>query len=138
MRAATASSAHLATPPTHPESSVLGILHIARSRGVVVDDLEERFADASELQEKFVALASPVRRDLLELLEVDDAAAGDLAASAAAHWGITRARASQHLQVLANAGLVQVSPDGTWRYYRRELGAAYPVIEWLRSVQLAR
>jgi DNA-binding transcriptional ArsR family regulator len=102
----------------------------------VADDLEERLADASALQTLFVALAHPARRYLLEMLEVDDAAAGDLAASAAARWGITRTRASQHLQVLANAGLVQVSPDGAWRYYRREPGAGYPVIEWLRSVEL--
>jgi DNA-binding transcriptional ArsR family regulator len=103
-----------------------------------LDDWEDdEPTDAEVLQLQFAALSSPIRRYLLDLLEVDDATAGDLAASAVDHWGITRTRASQQLQILARAGLIQASADGSWRYYRREPGSAQQVLDWLRRVELA-
>jgi DNA-binding transcriptional ArsR family regulator len=83
------------------------------------------------------ALSSPVRRFLLELLEVDDATAGELAASAADNFGISLARASQHLQVLARAELVIATRDGTWRNYRRIPSSARPLTLWLQQAGLS-
>jgi DNA-binding transcriptional ArsR family regulator len=102
------------------------------------DDLADGLLEAEELQSVFSALANPVRRYLWELLEVDDASAGDLARSAATHFGISKARAAAHLQVLGRAGLVTVHPDGTWRYYRRVPGAAQDIADWLKRVELSR
>ncbi|GIG53356.1 ArsR/SmtB family transcription factor [Demequina activiva] len=80
------------------------------------------------------ALAHPVRRHLLELLVVGDAAAGDLAASAAVNHGISRSRASQHLAVLAEAGLVDVVVDGTWRWHRLSRLPGAIVHAWLTQL----
>ncbi|WP_296665419.1 metalloregulator ArsR/SmtB family transcription factor [Demequina sp.] len=92
----------------------------------------------SDLDAMLRALADPVRRYILELLRDGQGAAGDLAASAAARFGISTARASQHLQVLARSGLVRVMHDGSWRWYGISVGAAGPVAEWMRGVELAR
>jgi DNA-binding transcriptional ArsR family regulator len=68
---------------------------------------------------------------------VDDATAGDLAASVADTWGISISRASQHLQVLARAQLVDVIADGNTRIYRRASGAGEPLAAWMKDVELA-
>lgn len=95
------------------------------------------FDDAFELDATFHALASPVRRYLIELLEPESAAAGDLAASAASMFGISASRVSQHLTVLDRAGLVVVETEGTWRYYDVERGSAAAAVEWLQRRGLA-
>ena len=100
-------------------------------------DLSDEELDAVELQTIVEALAHPVRRYMIDLLEVDDALAGDLAASASAQWGISMSRASQHLQVLARAGLVDVSQDANHREYRRRSGAAQPLADWLTRSELS-
>jgi uncharacterized protein (TIGR03086 family) len=59
-------------------------------------------------------LAEPNRRRLLELLAQGERSAGDLAT----HFGVTRSAVSQHLGVLARAGLVDSRQQGRHRYYR--------------------
>jgi uncharacterized protein YndB with AHSA1/START domain len=59
-------------------------------------------------------LAEPNRRRLLELLVGGEQTVTDLAA----HFAVSRSAISQHLGVLAEAGLVQVRPQGRYRYYR--------------------
>jgi DNA-binding transcriptional ArsR family regulator len=59
-------------------------------------------------------LAEPNRRRLLELLVGTERSAGSLAE----HFGVTRSAISQHLGVLARAGLVVARRDGRHRYYR--------------------
>lgn len=65
------------------------------------------------------ALGSPVRREILWMLGDDERSAGDIAA--AVH--VTAPTVSQHLQVLRDAGLVDVRVDGTFRRYRARRGA---------------
>jgi DNA-binding transcriptional ArsR family regulator len=60
------------------------------------------------------ALAEPRRRDILELVQRDERSAGDIAA----HFDVTQPAISQHLGVLAEAGLVSVRRAGTRRFYR--------------------
>ncbi|MGA2209801.1 MAG: TIGR03086 family metal-binding protein [Acidimicrobiales bacterium] len=60
------------------------------------------------------AFAEPTRRRLLALLSSGEQTVSGLAA----HFGVTRSAISQHLAVLAEAGLVQVRQEGRWRYYR--------------------
>ncbi len=59
-------------------------------------------------------IAEPNRRRLLELLTGGERTVSDLSA----HFGSTRSAISQHLGVLATAGLVEVRKEGRFRYYR--------------------
>jgi len=59
-------------------------------------------------------LAEPNRRRLLELLSAGEQPVSRLAGQ----FGVTRSAISQHLGVLANAGLVEARQDGRFRYYR--------------------
>lgn len=93
----------------------------------LLDELEEQ----DELDRVARALAEPARRFALTLLVTGGAAAGDLAASISDHYGVTTARASQHLQVLARAGLVEVTVDGPWRWYSLPAVPGYALRVWL-------
>ena len=59
------------------------------------------------------AIAEPRRREIL-LLRSTERSSGDIAT----HFEVTRPAISQHLQVLAAAGLVTVRRKGTQRLYR--------------------
>jgi DNA-binding transcriptional ArsR family regulator len=59
-------------------------------------------------------LAEPNRRRLLELLRHGEMTVTELAAQ----FSVTRPAISQHLGVLAAAGLVEVRRDGRFRRYR--------------------
>src|SRR6516164_2868236 len=61
------------------------------------------------------ALADPTRREILRLVHKDELPAGEIAR----HFpGMSRPAVSQHLRVLADAGLVTVRPAGNQRLYR--------------------
>jgi DNA-binding transcriptional ArsR family regulator len=60
------------------------------------------------------ALAEPNRRRLLELLRGGEMTVTELAS----HFEVTRPAISQHLGVLAEAGLVDVRQNGRFRHYR--------------------
>ena len=64
--------------------------------------------------EKLAALADPSRQHIFELLVNHPQSVGDLAR----HMTITRPAVSQHLKVLANAGLVKHESIGTRNIYR--------------------
>ncbi len=61
----------------------------------------------------FTALADPTRRTLFEHLRAGAQTVGQLSAS----QPVSRPAVSQHLRVLHDAGLVEVSPQGTRRFY---------------------
>ncbi len=71
----------------------------------------------------FAALADPVRRDILLRLAAEPARVVDLSAG----YDISRPAVSRHLRVLAEAGLVKVSPRGREHHYRLETEALAPV-----------
>jgi DNA-binding transcriptional ArsR family regulator len=61
------------------------------------------------------AVADPTRRAILRLVRGRELAAGDIAT----HFpSMSRPAVSQHLRVLADAGLVTVRPEGNRRLYR--------------------
>src|SRR5262245_59660670 len=60
------------------------------------------------------ALAEPRRRDILRLVDATELSAGEIAT----HFAVTRPAISQHLKVLAAAGLVSVRREGTRRFYQ--------------------
>lgn len=64
-------------------------------------------------QEIFFALADPTRRQILEGLRHGPMTAGELSLA----QPVSRPAVSQHLKVLHTAGLVDVKPQGTRRYY---------------------
>jgi DNA-binding transcriptional ArsR family regulator len=75
----------------------------------------------------FAALASPVRREILDLLLVGPQPVNDIAA----HFDMRRPSVSEHLKVLRDAGLVSEQRDGRHRYYRLEAAALSDVRDWL-------
>ncbi|AGL19845.1 helix-turn-helix transcriptional regulator [Actinoplanes sp. N902-109] len=60
------------------------------------------------------AAAEPTRRRLLQLLATGPRTVNELAE----HFTVTRSAISQHLAVLADAGLVTARKDGRQRFYR--------------------
>ena len=65
-------------------------------------------------EQKFAALADPMRRNLLESLRNGPKAVGRLAQD----LPVSRPAVSQHLKVLSDAGLLDVEQQGTRRLYR--------------------
>jgi DNA-binding transcriptional ArsR family regulator len=61
----------------------------------------------------FAALADPHRRAILRLVRDQPRSVNDVAG----HFDITQQAVSHHLQVLKDAGLVAVRPDGQRRLY---------------------
>ena len=90
------------------------------------------------MDEALRAVADPTRRAILRLVRDDELPAGEIAE----HFPrISRPAVSQHLRVLADAGLVDVTPDGNRRLYRwrREgLRDAAAFVEEMCSDRLAR
>jgi len=77
------------------------------------------------------ALSEPRRREILRLTWTEERSAGELHR---AFGDVTFGAVSQHLRVLADAGLVACRRDGRHRYYRarrRELG---PLRTWLEQM----
>ena len=68
------------------------------------------------MTDAFAAAAEPTRRRILQLLARGPEYAGDIAG----HFDVTRPAISQHLGVLAEAGLVTAEQQGRQRLYRIE------------------
>jgi rhodanese-related sulfurtransferase len=76
------------------------------------------------------ALSNPHRLELLELLAQGERAVEDLASEA----NLPIANASQHLQVLRAAQLVDVRRDGLYAYYRLSDGRVFRLWQALRDL----
>ncbi|GGL64908.1 ArsR/SmtB family transcription factor [Wenxinia marina] len=76
------------------------------------------------------ALADPTRRCIVERLR-----GGPLPVSALADGlPVSRPAVSQHLRVLSGAGLLQVTPHGTRRYYGLAPGGVDELRAWLDAM----
>ena len=75
------------------------------------------------------AIAEPRRREILRLVWGRELAAGDIAA----HFDVTRPAISQHLRVLAGAGLVSERRVGTRRLYAARPESVAELREFLGS-----
>ena len=90
------------------------------------------------MDESLRAVADPTRRAILRLVRDGELPAGEIATHFPA---ISRPAVSQHLRVLADAGLVEVRPDGNRRLYRwrpEGLRDAAAFVEEMWSDRLAR
>jgi DNA-binding transcriptional ArsR family regulator len=65
------------------------------------------------------AIAEPRRREILRLVWHEERTVSDIAS----HFDVTRPAISQHLRVLADAGLVTLRRDGRRSIYRAKRGA---------------
>lgn len=80
------------------------------------------------------ALANPHRIELVDLLAQGERTVEDLAREA----GLSVANASQHLQVLRGAGLVEVRRDGLYAHYRLADESVFRAWQALRELGEAR
>jgi rhodanese-related sulfurtransferase len=92
------------------------------------DKLYEQFAVIGK------ALASPARLELLDLVGQIERSVEDLALEA----GLSIANASQHLQVLRQAGLVEVHREGKFSYYRLAGKEAFKTWQSIRDFAAAK
>ncbi|MEB3030708.1 ArsR/SmtB family transcription factor [[Mycobacterium] nativiensis] len=79
----------------------------------------------------FMAMASPARRRLLELLADGPRSAGDLAAQ----FELSRPAVAEHLQVLRRAALVRDEAVGRQRLYHLEPAPLEQVSAWLHPFE---
>jgi DNA-binding transcriptional ArsR family regulator len=79
----------------------------------------------------FAALASPVRRSLLDLL----ADAPHTVQELAAHFDMKRPSVSEHLKLLKDTGLVQEQRAGRNRVYRLDATPLRDVADWLNPYE---
>jgi DNA-binding transcriptional ArsR family regulator len=79
----------------------------------------------------FLALANPVRRELLEILTRQQLSAGQLSA----RFDLSRPAVAEHLKVLREAGLVADEPQGRRRIYRLTAEPLAELSEWLHPFE---
>lgn len=74
----------------------------------------------------FTAIAHPIRREILDMLAAEETTVNVLARP----FDISRPAVSQHLRVLRDAGLVDVSRLGREQRYRLQPRRLVEVYEW--------
>lgn len=85
----------------------------------------------SEAPEAFSAIASPVRRQILDLLSEGDRPVNAIASS----FAMSRPAISQHLRILLSAGLVAETRHGRENLYSLIPGRLAPVRDWIRHYE---
>jgi DNA-binding transcriptional ArsR family regulator len=88
--------------------------------------LYETMARAATTSDVFNAIAEPQRREILTLLRIREWPVTELAEE----LGMTQPRASKHLRVLREVGLVQDKPVGRQRLYGLDARGLRTVHEW--------
>ena len=79
----------------------------------------------------FLALANPVRRELLEILARQPMSAGKLSEQ----FELSRPAVAEHLKVLRDAGLVADEAQGRHRIYRLTAEPLAQLGEWLHPFE---
>jgi len=84
-------------------------------------------ARAATTSDAFNAIAEPQRRRILTLLKGRERPVNDVARA----LRITQPRASKHLRVLREVGLVRVRESGQQRLYALDAKGLKPIHEWV-------
>ncbi|MBO3742620.1 ArsR/SmtB family transcription factor [Actinoplanes flavus] len=84
-------------------------------------------ARAATTSDAFNAIAEPQRRDILALLRAGERPVTDLARE----LGMSQPRASKHLRVLREVGLVRVREVGKQRLYGLDARGLRPIHDWV-------
>lgn len=93
-------------------------------------------ARPSSAESTFSAIAHPTRRAVLNALMEGQRSATELRFEVARGTGATsQAAFSEHLSVLARAGLVHARPKGRERIYALNARPLAQVFDWLRSYE---
>lgn len=79
----------------------------------------------------FLALANPVRRELLEILVAQPLSAGELSE----RFELSRPAVAEHLKVLRDAGLVADRPHGRHRIYHLTAEPLAELGDWLHPFE---
>ncbi len=79
----------------------------------------------------FLALANPVRRELLEILSGQSLSAGELSE----RFELSRPAVAEHLKVLREAALVADEPQGRRRIYHLTAEPLAELGEWLHPFE---
>ena len=83
------------------------------------------------LQTTLRALADPVRRELLNMLKAGPLSAGELGA----HFDISAAAVSKHLNVLKEADLVRDERQGKYIIYLLDASVLEEIFLWLKDLK---
>ena len=81
---------------------------------------------AATTTDVFNAIAESQRRDILVYLATRERAVGEVVE----HFGIGQPSVSKHLKVLRDVGLVDARRDGKQMFYRTNLAAMRPLMEF--------
>ena len=87
--------------------------------------------DVADVDRVFLALANPVRRELLEILFEQPLSAGELSE----RFELSRPAVAEHLKVLRDAGLVADEPQGRHRIYRLTAEPLAALGDWLHPFE---
>lgn len=85
----------------------------------------------ASVADTFVALANPVRRELLSLLREEPMSAGDLAD----RFELSRPAVAEHLQLLRECGLVVSVKSGRHSHYHLVAEPLAEIGEWLHPFE---
>ena len=86
---------------------------------------------ASTTADAFNAVAESRRREILEYLDAEERAVGDIAVA----LGLAQPSVSKHLQVLRSVGLVHLRRDGKRVLYRTNAEALKTIHDWTSTFQ---
>ena len=89
-------------------------------------EYDDEMARAATTSDVFNAIAEPQRREILALLRAGEIPVTELAQE----LGMTQPRASKHLRVLREVGLVRNRKEGKQRLYGLDAHGLRPVHEW--------
>jgi DNA-binding transcriptional ArsR family regulator len=89
-------------------------------------------ARAATTSDAFNAIAEPQRRQILALLKDGELPVNDVARA----LRITQPRASKHLRVLREVGLVRVREAGQQRMYALDAGGLQPIHAWVGGFEV--
>ena len=89
---------------------------------------------ASGVDDVAVAVADPVRREILAMLHAQRLPAGEVAARIAGRFAISRPAVSRHLRVLRECGLVRDTVTGRQRLYELNPAPLAALVDWLTGL----
>lgn len=76
------------------------------------------------------AISDPIRRDILEMLKVEQKSAGEIAEQ----FSLTKATVSYHLSQLKKADLITESKYKNFIYYELNVSVFEEVLIWIQSL----
>ena len=86
---------------------------------------------AATTSDAFNAVAEPRRREILNLLALQERAVGEIVT----RLGLEQPSVSKHLRVLRDVGLVHARRDGRQIFYRTNAEAIRPLHEWTATFE---